>query len=34
MFLKSLNGGKNVKEMKLYHGTGNTDPKVIYEDRE
>ena len=34
MFLKNLNGEKNVKEMKLYHGTRTTDPKILYEDKE
>ena len=32
-FLKELNGGKDVKEMKLFHGTSKTDPKMIYEDK-
>ena len=29
-----MNGGNNVKEMKLYHGTKDTNPKILYEDRE
>ena len=32
--MKNLNEGKTVKEMKLYHGTRNTNPKILYEDKE
>lgn len=35
MFLKNyINNKKDVKELKLFHGTRTTDPRVIYEDRE
>ena len=33
-FLKELNGGKDLKEMKLYHGTSTVNPKNLYEDKE
>lgn len=32
--LTALNGGKFIKEMMLFHGTRQTDPKIIYEDKE
>ncbi len=32
--LMGINGGKQIKEMKLYHGTHLTHPSVIYDDKE
>ena len=33
-FLRELNGGQEVREMKLYHGTGSVDPAILYGDKE
>jgi hypothetical protein len=33
VYLCNLNGGNEVKQMLLYHGTRATDPKQIYEDK-
>ena len=32
--MKTLNEGKEVKEMMLYHGTCKTPPSIIYDDKE
>lgn len=32
--MESLNGGKKVKTMQLFHGTRSTNPEEIYRDKE
>ncbi len=33
-FLRSINGDKAVKTMKLFHGTRQTNPELLYKDKE